>query len=172
MRLAEIAERNYYPDVNERGALSTTFTSCINFCFIMADINQVKHPVILFDGVCNLCSSIVKFVIKRDSKNIFQFASLQSDFGNSVLQKFTLPGDTFNTFILFKDEKIYTKSTGALLVAKQLSGALPLLYVFIILPSFIRNGVYDVISSNRYRWFGRKKECWIPSPELKNKFLY
>ena len=137
----------------------------------MADITPVKHPVILFDGVCNLCSSTVQFVIKRDTKNIFQFASLQSDFGNSVLQKFTLPADTFNTFILYKDGKIYTKSTGALLVAKQLSGVLPLLYAFIIVPSFIRDGVYDVITRNRYRWFGKKKECWIPSPMLKNKFL-
>lgn len=126
---------------------------------MMADINTVEHPVILFDGVCNLCSSIVKFVIKRDPKNTFQFASLQSDFGNSVIQRFSLPVDNFNTFILYKDGKIYTKSTGALLVAKHLSGVLPLLYVFIIVPSFIRNGVYNVISRNRYRWFGKKKSA-------------
>ena len=137
----------------------------------MADINPVKHPVILFDGVCNLCSSTVQFVIKRDTKNIFQFASLQSDFGNSVLQNFSLPAGAFNTFILYKDGKIYTKSTGALLVAKQLSGVLPMLYAFIIVPSFLRNRVYNFISRNRYRWFGKKKECWLPSRLLKNKFL-
>lgn len=137
----------------------------------MPDINQLTHPVILFDGVCNLCSRVVQFIIKRDRKNVFRFASLQSDFGNSVLQKFNLPADVFDSFIVYKAGKIYTKSTGALLVAKNLSGAWPLLYVFIFVPSFIRNSVYEVIARNRYKWFGKKEACWLPTPALGIKFL-
>ncbi len=138
---------------------------------IMPDVNQLQHPVILFDGVCNLCSSIVQFVLKRDRKDTFRFASLQSDFGNSILQRFNLPADSYNSFILYQAGKIYTKSSGALLVAKQLSGAWPMLYIFIVVPSFIRNSVYNVIARNRYKWFGKKEACWLPSPALKNKFL-
>lgn len=137
----------------------------------MPDPDKVNHPVILFDGVCNLCSGTVQFIIKRDTKNIFQFASLQSGFGQSVLQKCNLPADNFNSFILYQNGKIFTKSTGALLVARQLSGAWKLLFAFIIIPSFIRNSVYHVIAANRYKWFGKKEACWIPSPALKAKFL-
>lgn len=137
----------------------------------MMDINQLQNPVIIFDGVCNLCSSTVQFILKRDSRNTFRFASLQSNFGQLVLKKFSLPANTFNSFILYQSGKIYTKSTGALMVAKQLSGIWPLLYILIILPSFIRNSVYNVIALNRYKWFGKKEECWIPSPALKNKFV-
>lgn len=133
--------------------------------------DEVKQPVILFDGVCNLCSSTVQFILKRDKKDTFRFASLQSDFGQSVLQKFNLPENTFNSFLLYQNGKIYTKSTGALLVARQLSGAWKLLFAFIIIPSFIRNSVYNVIAEKRYSWFGKKEACWIPSPALKAKFL-
>ncbi len=133
--------------------------------------DEVKQPVILFDGVCNLCSSTVQFILKRDKKDTFRFASLQSDFGQSVLQKFNLPENTFNSFLLYQNGKIYTKSTGALLVARQLSGAWKLLFAFIIIPSFIRNSVYNVIAEKRYSWFGKKEACWIPSAALKAKFL-
>lgn len=133
--------------------------------------DEVKQPVILFDGVCNLCSSTVQFILKRDKKDTFRFASLQSDFGQSVLQKFNLPENTFNSFLLYQNGKIYTKSTGALLVARQLSGAWKLLFAFIIIPSFIRNSVYNVIAEKRYSWFGKKEACWIPSVALKAKFL-
>jgi predicted DCC family thiol-disulfide oxidoreductase YuxK len=129
-------------------------------------------PIVLFDGVCNLCSSSVQFVIKRDSKNIFRFASLQSDIGRKLLAKYHLPTTTeLNSFVLVQNEKVYTKSTGALMVAKQLGGAIKLLYGFIVLPAFIRDVVYTLVSNNRYKWFGKKEECWIPSPELKSKFL-
>jgi predicted DCC family thiol-disulfide oxidoreductase YuxK len=129
-------------------------------------------PIVLFDGVCNLCSSSVQFVIKRDSKNIFRFASLQSDIGQKLLAKYHLPTTTeLNSFVLVQNEKVYTKSTGALMVAKQLGGAIKLLYGLIVLPAFIRDVVYTLISNNRYKWFGKKEECWIPSPDLKGKFL-
>lgn len=136
----------------------------------MADTDQIP-PVILFDGVCNLCSSVVQFVIKRDPKNLFRFASLQSNFGKNLLQTFDLSTKTFNSFILYKDGKIYTKSTGALLVAKELSGVWPLLSIFIIVPPFLRNTVYNFIARNRYQWFGKKDVCYIPSPEIKKVFF-
>lgn len=137
----------------------------------MPDLLEISQPVILFDGVCNLCSGVVQFIIKRDKKGAFRFASLQSDFGNAILQKFHLPDNNFNSFILYRNGRIYTKSTGALLVAKQLSGGWPLLFIFIIIPSFVRNSVYNIIASNRYKWFGKKAACWIPSPHFKEKFL-
>jgi predicted DCC family thiol-disulfide oxidoreductase YuxK len=134
-------------------------------------MNDLSHPVILFDGICNLCNRSVQLVIKHDKKRLFRFASLQSSFGESVLKRYNLPADTFNSFILLVNNKIYTRSTAALLVAKRLSGLIKLLYGFIIVPKFIRDFVYDVIAKNRYKWFGKKEACWIPTPELKELFL-
>jgi predicted DCC family thiol-disulfide oxidoreductase YuxK len=137
----------------------------------MQQTETIQHPVILFDGVCNLCSGAVQFIIKRDKKNLFKFASLQSAFGQDVLNKYNLPTHELSSFILLENDGIYTRSTGALKVAKQLSGGWPLLYAFIIVPRFIRDGVYNYVAKNRYRWFGKKQECWLPTPTLKNKFL-
>jgi len=134
------------------------------------DNTQFTNPVILFDGVCNLCNSSVLFVIKHDPKKQFRFASIQGDYGQQVLKQFQLPPDSLNSFILLKDNQIYTHSTGALKVAKQLSGPWPLLYAFIIVPPFIRNAVYQFIANNRYKWFGKKEQCMVPSPALKELF--
>lgn len=134
------------------------------------EISSNTNPVILFDGVCNLCNSSVQFVIKHDPKKQFRFASLQGEYGQQVLKQFNLPTNTLSSFILLKDNQIYTHSTGALKVAKQLSGAWPLLYAFIIIPAFIRNAVYQFIANNRYKWFGKKESCAMPSPELKALF--
>ncbi len=95
-----------------------------------------QHPIILFDGVCNLCNAAVKFIITRDKQNRFKFASLQSSFGQSVLQKQYSPAQLFNSFILLEKDQVYTRSTAALMVAKQLSGGWRLLYAFIIIPGF------------------------------------
>lgn len=129
------------------------------------------YPIILFDGVCNLCSGAVQFIIKKDKEKQFRFASLQSDFGQQVLKKFHLPTSHFNSFILLEENQLYTKSTGALRVAKKLSGFWPLLYGFIIIPPFIRNVVYNWIARNRYKWFGRQEACWLPTPDLKARFM-
>lgn len=134
-------------------------------------MNDLSHPVILFDGICNLCNASVQYVIKHDKKKLFRFASLQSSFGESVLKQYNLPVNTFNSFILLSDNKIYTRSTAALLVAKKLSGLIKLLYGFIIIPRFIRDFVYDIIAKNRYKWFGKKEACWVPTPELKSLFF-
>lgn len=134
------------------------------------EITHNTNPVILFDGVCNLCNSTVLFVIKHDPKNLFRFASIQGDYGQQILKRFHLPPNSLGSFILFEENQIYTKSTGALKVAKKLSRAWPIVYSFIIVPPFIRNAVYDLIAKNRYKWFGKKESCAIPSPELKALF--
>lgn len=130
-----------------------------------------KELVVLFDGVCNLCNGAVQFIIKHDKKNIFKFSSLQSDFSQDVLTKNNLSITDFNSFLLLEDQKIYKRSTGALTIVKHLNGLWPLLYGFIIIPPFIRNAIYDWIAKNRYRWFGKKDACLIPTSELKEKFI-
>ncbi len=127
--------------------------------------------IILFDGVCNLCNSSVQFIIKRDKKKQFRFASLQGNFGQEFLKMHKMPAENFNTLILFENDNIYTRSTGALRMLKHLGGGWNLLYGFIIFPKFIRDGVYNWISKNRYKWFGKKEECMIPTKDLKERFI-
>jgi predicted DCC family thiol-disulfide oxidoreductase YuxK len=128
-------------------------------------------PVIYFDGVCNLCTGTVQFVLKRDKRKIFRFASLQGRGGSEMLNAHKLPAQHYQTFILEEGGKIFTRSTAALRVFKLLGGAWSLLYVFMIIPAFIRDAVYNFISNNRYRWFGKKEECWLPAPEWENRFI-
>lgn len=127
--------------------------------------------IILFDGICNLCNASVQFVIKHDKAERFKFASLQSDSGQKLLQQYHLLQTDFNSFVLIENEQAYTKSTAALMVAKRLKGLLKLFYGFIIVPVFIRDGVYNLVARNRYKWFGKKESCSIPTPELQSKFL-
>ncbi len=131
----------------------------------------MHEKIILFDGVCNLCKSSVQFVLKRDKKARFRFGSLQGQFGLKFLQQHNLPAGKFNSFILIEDGKLYTRSTGALRVLKYLDGGWSLLYALTIIPAFIRDYIYNWISANRYRWFGKREECMIPGPELKKRFL-
>ena len=137
----------------------------------MQATEYTEHPVILFDGVCNLCSGSVQFVIRHDPRRQFRFASLQSDFGQRVLQQHGLPAEELNSFILLEKGILYTRSTGALRVARKLNGAWPLLYGFIIVPRFIRDAVYGYIARHRYAWFGKQASCWLPTPELRNLFM-
>ena len=130
-----------------------------------------NNKIVLFDGICNICNSSVQFIIKQDKKKRFRFASLQGKFGQEFLKKYDLPADNFNSFILVEEEKIYTRSTGALRMLKHLGGGWSLFYAFIILPKFIRDGVYNWIARNRYKWFGKKNECMIPTPDLRTRFL-
>jgi len=137
----------------------------------MIDLRTISHPVILFDGVCNLCSGGVQFIIKHDPTHRFRFASLQSEFGQHVLHQFNLAMTEFDSIILLENGIVYTKSNAALRVAKKLTGAWSALYAFMIVPQFIRNAVYDLAARNRYKWFGKKEACWIPTPELKDLFI-
>jgi predicted DCC family thiol-disulfide oxidoreductase YuxK len=130
-----------------------------------------SHPVVLFDGVCNLCNHSVQFIIKKDKKKQFLFASLQGKAGKKVLEKFNLPADNFNSFILVEGDQVYTRSTGVLKMLRRLGGGWKLFYGFIIVPKFIRNAVYNWIAKNRYKWYGKRDECMVPTPELRERFL-
>lgn len=137
----------------------------------MGTTTQIKEPVIFFDGVCNLCNASVNFIIARDKKGLFRFSSLQSLHAKDVLpEKFT-SGDQPPSLVLFNDGDVLIKSTAALTIARHLSGLWPILYLFMIIPNFIRHAVYDFIAKNRYRWFGKRDECMLPTPELRDRFI-
>ncbi|AUP81407.1 thiol-disulfide oxidoreductase DCC family protein [Flavivirga eckloniae] len=132
-----------------------------------------KHKkLILFDGVCNLCNSSVQYVIKHDKKDIFMFAALQNDIGQELIKRFNIDTEKTDSILLYTpDNSIVSKSTAALKVAQHLGFPQSLMSVFFIIPPFIRNWVYDYIAKNRYKWYGKKDACMIPTPELKRKFL-
>ena len=130
------------------------------------------NHVVFFDGVCNLCSESVQFIIKNDHKNQFKFSSLQSEFAQKTLANKNISGiSDLRTIILLTNNNTFTKSGAVLRIARHLKFPFSLLYFFIIVPPFIRNAVYDFVSKNRYRWFGKKEECWIPDETLKSKFI-
>ena len=129
------------------------------------------QPTILFDGVCNFCNSAVNFTIKRNTKANILFAPMQSEAGQKLLQQYNLPADDMQSFIFIETGKVYKQSTGALKVCRYLRGLWPLCYSFIIVPKFIRDGIYNWIAKNRYKWFGIKESCMIPAPEVKTRFL-
>ncbi len=130
-----------------------------------------KKSILLFDGVCNLCNGVVQFVIKRDKNDKFIFGALQSDAGQSLLKKHGLPIDDFESFILVENNTVYKKSTAALRVAKKMGSGWQLLYAFIIVPRFVRDFVYRLVANSRYRFFGKKDNCIVPTAALKAKFL-
>jgi len=131
----------------------------------------MQQSIIFFDGVCNLCTESVKFVIKRDTKDRFRFAALQSDHASLYLEPGDLAGDEPGSVILLEDGKVYKRSAAALRIARHLSGGWPLLYAFILVPPFIRNFVYDQIGKRRYQVWGKQESCMVPTLELKSKFL-
>ena len=131
----------------------------------------INAKIILFDGVCGFCNSSVNFIIDRDKRNVFRFAPLQSDYGQKRLKDFNLPADKLSTLILISDNAFYTKTTAALKIAKELSFPYNLSFVFIIVPPFIRNVLYDIIARNRYKWFGKKDACRIPNEVERSKFI-
>jgi predicted DCC family thiol-disulfide oxidoreductase YuxK len=146
------------------------------FILSVAEVQEVMEgpndkKIILFDGVCNLCNSSIIFVIKHDPKDLFRFAPLQSDIGKLLMEKHQIDPQETDSIILVDQEKAYTKSSAALRVSRHLSGGYPLLAIFLIIPVFLRNLVYDYIAKNRYKWYGKKDSCMIPTPELKAKFL-
>ena len=132
---------------------------------------NTNQKIVLFDGVCNFCNSSVNFIIDHDKNNRFKFAALQTEAGQELLKKFDLPTKNFDSFILVDGDKCYKKSSAALRVVKEFPGLWKLLYAFIIIPPFVRNIFYNIISKNRYKWFGKRDECRMPTPELREKFL-
>ncbi|MGS2739585.1 thiol-disulfide oxidoreductase DCC family protein [Sinomicrobium sp. M5D2P17] len=134
---------------------------------------EKNKKIILFDGVCNLCNSSVQFVIKRDKKDVFRFASLQSEAGQKLLAERGIdPVKTDSIVLIEPGVAYYTKSQAAIDIASELGGGWPFLRIFeYILPVSLRDRMYDFIASNRYKWYGKKDQCMIPTPELKAKFL-
>jgi predicted DCC family thiol-disulfide oxidoreductase YuxK len=132
---------------------------------------MVHKAIIFFDGICNFCNSSVNFIIKRDKKNYFKFASLQSEYAQNFLELKNLPKNEFESIILLENNKIFQKSTAALKIAKHLNGFWKIFYILIIIPSFIRNFFYDIIAKNRYKWFGKRESCMIPDEKVRDKFL-
>ena len=145
---------------------------------MQADVEQTESaadlatmPVLLFDGVCNLCNGAVNFLIDRDPEARLRFASLQSASGQQLLRRFELPTDQFDTMVLVEGDRYYTRSTAGLRVARRLKWPWPLLSVFMVVPRPLRDLVYDCIARNRYRWFGQQENCRVPTPELRSRFL-
>ena len=130
------------------------------------------YKIILFDGVCNLCNGAVQFVSKRDKKNMFRFAALQSEVGKQLISERNIDTDAIDSIILIEPGvAYYTKSTAALKIAEELKGVWSLSSILLWLPESLRNIVYDFIAKNRYQWYGKKDECMVPTPELRDKFL-
>lgn len=135
------------------------------------DHSIAKNNILLFDGVCNLCNGAVNFIIDNDPKGHFQFAALQSDFGQQKLAALGFDQAAFDSLVLLQGDEVFTKSSAALRIAKQLKFPYPLLYVFIILPPFLRDAVYNLIARNRYKWWGKRDSCRMPTPELQSRFV-
>ncbi len=128
-------------------------------------------PVILFDGFCNLCNASVQFVIRRDRRGRFKFAALQSEAGQAMVREAGGGEVTLDSVLLIADGKIYQRSAAALRIARRLDGCWPVLFVFIIIPPPLRDFIYNWIARNRYRWFGRREECMVPTKELNERFV-
>ena len=128
------------------------------------------HGIVLFDGICNLCNGLVRFIIKRDNASYFLFGSLQSDVAKELLNGYKLNSEIAETVVLIENDKVYTSSTAVLRILKKMP-YFQLLYVFILIPEFIRNPVYKFIAKHRYRVFGKQDSCMIPHPGISNRFI-
>ncbi|ARF17328.1 thiol-disulfide oxidoreductase DCC family protein [Sporosarcina ureae] len=130
-----------------------------------------RNRIILFDGECNFCDASVQFIIKRDPYKHFSFASLQDDVGRKLRKDYQIP-DNVDSLVLIENGKAYTKSGAALRIAKKLDGLWHLAFLFVVIPPAIRDIAYDYISTNRYKWFGKKElSCMLPSPEERQRFI-
>ncbi|MBY0095564.1 thiol-disulfide oxidoreductase DCC family protein [Mesobacillus maritimus] len=128
------------------------------------------NKIVLFDGECHFCDQSVQFIIKRDPNANFKFASIQSDIGRQIIRDYNIPLH-IDSLILIQDNQFYIKSTAALRICKNLKGVWKIGVFFLLIPTPIRDLVYDDIAKNRYKWFGKKEVCEIPSPEIKKRFL-
>lgn len=130
-----------------------------------------EKKIILFDGVCNLCNTTVSFLMKRDRRDVFRFAPLQTEPGTRLAQDRGIPTADLDSVVLVETNDHYVKSTAALRIARELPGAYRFLYPLILIPRGLRDAIYDLVARNRYRWFGRQESCRVPTPEERGKFL-
>ena len=129
-----------------------------------------ESPIVLFDGICNYCNAMVNFAIQIDKKALLKFAPLQSEAGRTLKEKYKV-NSAIDSIILIDQGKVYTHSDAAIRITKYLRWPSKALYAFIIVPKFIRQPVYKWVAKNRYKWFGKKENCMVPSPEVKARFL-
>jgi predicted DCC family thiol-disulfide oxidoreductase YuxK len=129
------------------------------------------HPIVLFDGVCNFCNRSVNFVIEHDRRGYFRFAPLQTAKGSEIARRHGIDPEQLDTFVLVENGRAYRKSGAALRVARRLGGLYALAYGLIAIPPFMRDVFYDWFARRRYRWFGKKDECMVPSSEVRERFL-
>ena len=130
-----------------------------------------EMPVILFDGVCNFCNYWVRFAIRRDKKKKLKFAALQGDTAKLLLPRYGISLNRLSSVIFIDAGKVYTQSSAAIRICRHLDGGWKLFYGLMIIPKFIRDAFYNIIARNRYKWFGKKEECMVPTPEQKERFL-
>lgn len=135
------------------------------------NIIESNRAIVLFDGACNLCNASVNFIIKRDKKDTFRFATLQSPFGQGLSKRFNVDTVKDESVLLYQNNRLYTHSTAAIKISEKLSGFWPVFYVLIIIPKPIRDFAYNIIARNRYKWFGKREHCMIPTAGLKHKFI-
>lgn len=132
---------------------------------------STMKSLIFFDGVCTLCNNSIDFIIRKDNKGRFLVGSLQDEYSKKILSKYDVQEGYLDSLVLLEKDEVYYRSTAALKIARHLSGLWPIFYPLILLPRFLRDPVYDWIGQNRYRWFGKKDSCRIPTPEEKGKFI-
>ena len=128
-------------------------------------------PVILFDGDCNLCNGAVQFLLRVDRAGRFRFAAVQSAAARDVLARANAPASLPDSIVLVADGRVRTKSAAALAIARGLRFPWPLVAVFWLVPFPLRDLVYDFVARHRLRWFGKRRECWVPTPALRGRFL-
>lgn len=134
-------------------------------------MSKVPDNLVLFDGVCNLCSALVQFIIRHDRAAKFRFAAIQSEIGNAIFQSHGLDPGELQTFVFIADRKMFIRSDAAIEVASRFGGAWKSLRLFKLVPRVVRDSIYTIVARNRYRWFGRKEVCMVPTPEIKERFL-
>lgn len=137
----------------------------------MDDSVPEDAPIVLFDGVCNLCNRYVQFLVERDDAGVFHFASLQSDVGRTLLAEHDRPTDELESVVLIEDGRCYEKSSAVLRIAYLLGGGYRLLWPFRFLPRWLRDRAYDFVANRRYSWFGKRDQCMVPSGDLESRFL-
>jgi predicted DCC family thiol-disulfide oxidoreductase YuxK len=128
------------------------------------------EKIVLFDGICNYCNSMINFAIRNDKKGVLKFAVLQSEAGKQLKSNYSIPAE-IDSVIFIEDGKVFTYSDAAIRISRYLRWPARALYSLIIVPKFIRQPIYKWIARNRYRWFGKREECMIPSPDIKSRFL-
>lgn len=130
-----------------------------------------NEKIILFDGFCNFCNYWVNFAIKRDRNEKLKFTPLQGETAKQLLPQYNINPTSLSSVIFIDKGKAFTQSSAAIRICLYLNGGWKLFYGLMIIPKFIRDPIYNIIARNRYKWFGKKESCRVPTPELKERFL-